>query len=149
VTNSTLTTPPRRKRPLSVTFFALAVLYLGVVNLARAWLALNGSSFERTLALAMPLPYLGVGGLTWGIVFILVSFGIWRVWPGARKVLLGAIVVYQCHIWINHFVFDTSVYSRQVWPFEAGISLVWIIVVWGFLFLPGIKRLYSRTREAT
>jgi hypothetical protein len=149
VTNSTLTTPPRRKRPLSVTFFALAVLYLGVVNLARAWLALNGSSFERTLSLAMPLPYLGIGGLAWGSVFILVSFGIWRVWPGARKVLLGVIIVYQCHIWINHFVFDTSVYSRQVWPFEAGISLGWIIVVWGFLFLPGIKRLYSRTREAT
>ena len=149
MTNSTLTTPPRRKRPLSVTFLSLAVLYLGVVNLARAWLALNGSSFERTLTLAMPLPYLGIGGLAWGIVFVLVSFGIWRVWSKARKVLLGVIIVYQCHIWINHVVFDTSVYSRQVWPFEAGISLVWIIVVWGFLFLPGIKRLYSKTREAT
>lgn len=147
--NSTLTTPPRRKRPRSVTFFALAVLYLGMLNVARAWLALNGASFERTLALAMPLPYFGFGGLFWGVAFVVIAFGIWRVWLWARRALLGAIIIYQLHIWINHFIFDSSVYSRQVWPFEAGISLVWIIVVWGFLFLPGIKRLYSKTREAT
>ena len=143
MTNSTSATPPRRKRPRSVTFFALAVLYLGVVNLARAWLALNGSSFERALALRMPMPYLGLGGLIWGSVFVVTAFGIGRVWPWARKALLGAIIVYQLHIWINHFVFDTSSYSRQVWPFAAGISLGWIIVAWGFMFLPGIRRTYA------
>ncbi len=147
--NSALTTPPRRRRPRSVTFFALAVLYLGMLNVARAWLALNGASFERTLALAMPLPYFGLSGLFWGVAFIVIAFGIWRVGLWARKALLGAIILYQLHIWINHFIFDSSVYSRQVWPFQAGISLVWIIVVWSFLFLPGIKRLYSKTREAT
>ena len=149
MTNSVLTTPPRRKRPRSVTLFALAVLYLGLVNLARAWLALNGSPFERALPLAAPLPYFGLGGLFWGVVFVVTAFGLWRVRPWARKAMLGAILIYQVHIWINHFVFDSSVYSRQVWPFEAGTSLAWIMVVWGFLFLPGIKRLYSKTREAT
>ena len=149
MTNSILTTPPRRKRSRSVTLFALAVLYLGLVNVARAWLALNGSSFERTLPLAAPLPYLGLGGLLWGVAFVVIAFGLWRVWLWARKAMLGAILIYQLHIWINHFVFDSSVYSRQVWPFEAGTSLAWIMVVWGFLFLPGIKRLYSETREAT
>jgi hypothetical protein len=129
--------------------FALAVLYLGLVNLARAWLALNGSSFERTLAVAAPLPYLGLGGLFWGVAFVVIAFGLWRVWLWARKAMLGAILIYQLHIWINHFVFDSSVYSRQVWPFEAGLSLAWIMVVWGMLFLPGIKRLYSKTREVT
>ena len=149
MTNSILTTPPRRKHSRSVTLFALAVLYLGLVNLARAWLALNRSSFERTLALAVPLPYLGLSGLFWGAAFVVIAFGLWPVWVWARKAMLGAILIYQLHIWINHFVFDSSVYSRQVWPFEAGLSLAWIIVVWGFLFLPGIKRLYSKTREAT
>ena len=143
MTNSTLVTPPRRKRPQSVTFFALAVLYLGIVNLARAWLALNGTSFERTLPLTMPLRYLGIGGLAWGCVFVVTMFGIWRLWPWARKTTLGAILVYQLHIWINHFVFDVSVYSRQVWPFAAGISVLWVIVVWGFMFLPGIRSIYT------
>jgi hypothetical protein len=114
-----------------------------MVNLARAWLALNGSSFERTLPLTMPLPYLGLGGLFWGVVFVVTALGIWRVWQWARRLLLGAVIVYQLHIWINHLVFDTSIYARQVWPFAAGISLVWIIVVWGFLFLPGIRRIYT------
>ena len=145
MTNSILTTPPRRKHSRSVTLFALAVLYLGLVNLARAWLALNGSPFERALPLAAPLPYFGLGGLLWGAAFAVIAFGLWRVRPWARKAMLGAVLIYQLHIWINHFIFDSSVYSRQVWPFEAGLSLAWIMVVWGLLFLPDIKRLYSKT----
>jgi hypothetical protein len=140
---NSITAPPRRKRPKSVTFLALAVLYLGMVNLARARLALDSQSFARTLSLAMPLPYLAAGALIWGVVFVVAAFGMWRLWPWARKLLLGAIIVYQLHIWINHLLFDTSNYARQVWPFYAGISLAWIVIVWGLLFLPGIRRHYQ------
>ena len=96
------------------------------------------------MPLTMPLGYLGIGGLVWGCVFVVTAIGIWRMSPWARQVLLGAIVVYQLHIWINHWVYDTSVYSRQVWPFEAGISLVWSLVTWGFMNLPGIRRRSGR-----
>ena len=140
MTAPTLSTPPRRKRPRSVTLFALAVLYLGVVNLARAALALNGSTFEKTLPLTMPLPYLAAGGIVWGSVFVVTALGIWKMWAWARRLALVAITAYQVHIWINHLHFDTSNYSRQVWPFHAIISAVWMLVVWGFLLLPGIRR---------
>ena len=135
-------TPPRRKRPRSVHLFALAVLYLGVMNLVRARLALDGQSFVQTLPLTMPLAYLGIGGLVWGSVFVVAAFGVWRLRQWARKLLLAAIIVYQLHIWANHLIFDTSAYSRQVWPFQIGISLAWMIGVWGFLFLPGIRRIF-------
>jgi hypothetical protein len=140
-------TPPRRKRLLSVNYFALAVLYLGAVNLARAGLALNRQSFEQTLPLAIPLPYLAAGGLLWGSVFTVAALGVWRLWPWARKLLLGAIVLYQLHVWANHLAFDTSDYSRLVWPFDIGISVAWAVFVWGFLFLPGIRRLFSAMRD--
>ena len=119
------------------------MLYLGVVNLARAALAIDGNTFEQTLPLSIPLPYLAGSGLVWGIVFIAVALGVWWLRPWARKLSLGAIIVYQLHIWINHLVFDTSDYSHQVWPSHIGISVVWIIAVWGFAFLPGIRRLYQ------
>jgi len=109
------------------------------VNLARAALALNGSTFEKTLPLTMPLPYLAAGGIVWGSVFVVTALGIWKMWTWARRLLLIAIIVYQAHIWINHWLFDTSSYSRQVWPFQAGISVITMVVVWGFLFLPGIR----------
>ena len=136
-------TPPRRKRPNSINYFALAVLYLGAVNLARAGLALGQQSFERTLPLAMPLPYLAAGGLVWGGVFVVAALGVWRLCPWARKLLLGAIALYQLHIWINHVLFDTSDYARQVWPFHMSVSAAWVVLVWGFLFLPHVKRLYE------
>lgn len=134
--------PPQRKRPRSVTFFALAVLYLSVVNLARAGVALNGALFARTLPLSLSLDYVVVNGLVWGIVFGMGAWGVWRLATWARRLLLIAIVVYQIHVWVNHWLFDTSTYARQVWPFHAGISLTWMAVVWLFLFLPGIRRLY-------
>jgi len=140
-------TPPRRKRLLSVNYFALAVLYLGALNLARASLAFNQQSFEQTLPLAMPLPYLAAGGLLWGSVFTAAALGVWRLWPWARKLLLGAIVLYQLHVWANHLAFDTSDYSRLVWPFDVGVSVAWVVFVWGFLFLPGIRRLFSAMRD--
>ncbi len=137
--------PPRRKRPHSVNYFALAVLYLGVVNLVRAWLALGGQPFIETLPLTMPLPYLAACSIVWGIVFAVAALGLWRLWPWARPLLLGAIVIYQLHIWVNHWILDRSDYARQVWPFEIGISIASIMVIWGYLFLPGIRRLYSKT----
>jgi hypothetical protein len=120
------------------------VLYLGVVNLARATLALSGSTFEKTLPLTMSLPYLAAGGIVWGSVFVAAAFGIWKLWARARRLLLIAIVVYQAHIWINHWFFDTSSYSRQVWPFQAGISVITTVVVGGFLFLPGIRGKFAK-----
>jgi len=136
--------PPRRKRPRSVYLFALAVLYLGVMNLVRARLALDGQSFAQTLPLTMPLAYLGTCGWAWGLAFVVIAFGVWRLWPWARKLLLVAIMAYQFHIGVNHLIFDTSAYSRQVWPFQIGISVAWIVVVWGFLFLPGIRRVFAK-----
>jgi hypothetical protein len=127
-----------------VHLFALAVLYLGVTNLVRARLALDGQSFAQTLPLTMPLTYLGVGGLVWGSVFVVAAFGVWRLWPWARKLLLVSIMAYQFHISTNHLIFDTSAYSRLVWPFQIGISVAWIVVVWGFLFLPGIRRVFVK-----
>ena len=120
------------------------MLYLGAVNLIRARLALRGESFVASLPLTMPLPYLAASAMVWGSVFCIAAFGVWRLWPWARKLTLGAIVIYQLHIWINHFLFDTSDYARQVWPFQAGVSAAWIILVWGFLFLPAVRHFYSK-----
>ena len=95
-----------------------------------------------TLPLAMPLAYLAAGGLVWGIAFVVAALGVWRLWPWARRLVLAAIVLYQLHIWVNHLIFDTSDYARQVWPFHIGVSVAWVVVVWGYMFLPGIRRLW-------
>ena len=137
------TSPSPRKRPRCVTLFALAVLYLSVVNLARGWLASFGLEFERTLPLTLPLPYLAACGLIWGMAFAVIAFGLWRLWPRSRSLALGTIIMYQGHIWANHLLFDVSTYSRQVWPFHIAISILWIAGVWGFLSLRNIRRLYQ------
>lgn len=118
----------------------LAALYLSVANLVfgaqaiASWPALSAQAPPALLA------WLVTGKLAWGIIFGVTawSVGRWKAW--GRKLLLAAITLYQAHIWLNHLLFDVSEYSRQVWPFEAGISLITLAAVWGLACLPSLRR---------
>ncbi len=124
-------------------YFALALLGLGVTNFVFGAQAVTQWSYYSTLPLRIPLVWLIGGKLVWGIVFGITAWGVWRLRPWGRKLLLTSLTLYQAHIWLNHILFDVSEYSRQVWPFEAGISLITLAVVWGLVGLPSLRRSYA------
>lgn len=128
----------------STTWFALAVLYLSAVNLVFGAQALASGPPWSAWPARAPLAWLIAGKLAWGVVFGVTAWGVWRLRPWGRKLLLGAITLYQAHIWLNHILFDASDYARQVWPFAAGVSVVTLGVAWGFMFWPKIRRRYTK-----
>jgi hypothetical protein len=134
-------------RPWRVTLFSLAVLLLGCgLNLLRAaW------AWRQARALAdlptptsMPMALLACTSLAWGIVFGLCSLGLWRLRPWGRRGALAAVSLFHAHIWLNHLLFDRSDYARQVWPFAVAHTLAALLLVWGFLYWPAVRRLYAR-----
>ncbi|MBN1889059.1 MAG: hypothetical protein JW850_13780 [Thermoflexales bacterium] len=127
----------------STTYLALAVLYTSIVNLVFGVQAIAQWPYLSSLPVRMPLAWLIAGKLAWGVVFGVIAWGVWRLAAWGRKAVLAGVVLYQLHIWVNHILFDTSDYARQVWPFAAGMSLVTIGLVWGFMFLPAVHRLYE------
>ncbi len=138
---------PRSARPWRVKLFILAVLLLGSgLNLLRAAWAWRQSQALADLAspTSMPMALLAATSLAWGITFSLCALGLWRLRPWGRRATLAAVSLFHAHIWLNHLLFDRSDYARQVRPFAIAHTLAALLVVWGFLYWPVVRRLYDR-----
>ncbi len=134
----------RSKRPWRVTLFSLAVLALGGgINLSRAAWAWRT---DLPVSTSMPMAWLAVTSLAWGVVLSACSVGLWRLRPWGRRGMLAAVSLYQVHIWINHLLFDRSDYAPQVWPLAVVHTLLTLLVVWGFLYWPAVRRLYGEEK---
>lgn len=123
-----------------ITLLSLMMFYLGASNLIFGTQAI--ANWPALSAQAPPalLAWLVTGKLAWGVIFGVTAWSVGRLKAWGRKLLLAAITLYQAHIWLNHLLFDVSEYSRQVWPFEAGVSLITLAAVWGLACLPSLRR---------
>ncbi len=130
------------KRPFIVTLFALLVLLLAAWNVGQAFSALQQYDLMRTLNLTSEANILIVMGLTWAIGFGLAAWGLWRMRAWGRTWTLIAIVVYQLQQWIMRLSLMRSSDEVIRRPADLFLSLLSIVVVWGFLFIPKVRRLY-------
>ena len=130
------------KRPFVVTLFSLLVLLLAAWNAFQVWNAFQQYDFMRRLDLATEAGLLIVSGLTWTIGFGLAAWGLWRMRAWGRTWMLIAIVVYQAQHWIMRLALVRSSDEVIRRPADMVLSLLSIAVVWSFLFIPKIRRLY-------
>ena len=130
------------KRSFVVTLFSLVVLLLAVWNIFQVWNAAQRYDFMRALNLSTEANLLIVIGATWAIGFGLAAWGLWRLRSWGRTWMLIAIVAYQAQQWIMRFALVRSSDEVIRRPADLFLSLLSIVVVWGFLFIPKIRRLY-------
>jgi hypothetical protein len=130
------------KRPFVVTLFSLLVLLLAVWNVFQIVSVWQRYDLMRTLNLTTAANLLIVMGLTWAIGFGLAAWGLWRLRSWGRTWMLIAIVAYQAQQWIMRFTLVRSSDEVIRRPADLFLSLLSIAVVWGFLFIPRIRRLY-------
>jgi hypothetical protein len=130
------------KRPFVVTLFSLLVLLLAVWNVFQVWNAFQKYDFMRTLNLTTEANLLIVTGVTWAIGFGLAAWGLWRMRSWGRTWMLIAIIVYQAQQWIMRLSLMRSSEEVLRRPADAFLALLSIAVVWGFLFIPKIRKLY-------
>ena len=131
------------KRPFVVTLFSLLVLLLAAWNVFQVWSAVQRYDFMRMLNLTTPANLLIIMGATWAIGFGLAAWGLWRLRSWGRTWMLIAIVAYQAQQWIMRFTLVRSSDEIVRRPADAFLSLLSIAVVWGFLFIPKVRRLYN------
>jgi hypothetical protein len=131
------------KRPFVVTLFSLLVLLLAAWNAFQVWSVFQQYDFMRTLNLTTEANILIVIGLTWAIGFGLAAWGLWRMRSWGRTWMLIAIIVYQAQQWIMRLSLMRSSEEVIRRPADILLSLLSIAVVWGFLFIPKIRRLYQ------
>jgi hypothetical protein len=135
------------KRPFVVTLFSLLVLLLAAWNVFQIFSVGQRYDLMRALNLSTEANLLIVIGLTWTIGFGLAAWGLWRLRSWGRTWMLIAIVAYQAQQWIMRFALMRSSDEVIRRPADVVLSLLSIIVVWGFLFIPKIHRLYVKSDE--
>lgn len=131
------------KRPFVVTLFSLVVLLLAAWNVFQVFSAFQSYDLMRMLNVTTEGNLLIVIGLTWAIGFGLAAWGLWRMRSWGHTWMLIAIVAYQAQQWIMRLSLMRSSDEVIRRPADVFLSLLSIAVVWGFLFIPKIRRIYS------
>jgi hypothetical protein len=117
---------------------------LGLANVGRLAMAVYYAGHLPDLPMAVPWTYLAVMGGVWGVAFLACALGLVYFWPWGRWATLIAVTLYEAHVWANHLLFDANEYPRQVWPRDLALTLVLLIVVWGLLNWPSVRREFGQ-----
>lgn len=131
------------KRPFSVTLLALAVLLFAIYNAWRVMVVAQQFDFLRALGFSTQAIVLISIGVTWSIGFALAAIGLWRLKLWGRRWLLIAVAAYQVEIWIERFTLERTSYEQLTRPANAVVSVLIVLLVWGFLFLPRIRTTFK------
>ena len=123
---------------------ALLVLVLGLANLIRAGMALRYAVLLPDLPMTVTWSYLVAIGGCWGLVFIACAVGLMRFRLWGRWGTLTAATLYEAHVWANHLLFDANDYSRQTRPRDLVLTLLLLILFWGLLNWPSIRKVFRR-----
>jgi hypothetical protein len=132
------------KRPFSVTLLALLVLLFAIYQ--AIWRVLGTISqldFMRSLGLEPHAAILISIGAVWAIGFSCASIGLWWLKSWGRHWTLIAVVAYTIEIWIERLTLEQASYEQLTRPFDAIISILIVLLVWSFLFLPKIRQTFK------
>jgi hypothetical protein len=120
------------------------ILVLGLGNLVRAAMAVRYSAVLPNLPIGVSWTYLAAMGGFWGMLFVACAVGLVRFHPRGRRGTLVAVTLYEAHVWGNHLLFDANDYAHQIWPRDLALTLLLLILVWGLLNWPDIRREFRR-----
>ncbi len=131
-------------RPRSVTLLALSVLCIAAFNVLGLISGVRRYTVLSRLPLSLP-PAVEIGSsAVWAVVFGVLAFGLWRLRSWARWGTLAAVTIYLAQFWIERLVFGQSDYIRVTTWFYFGLDVVILILVWGSLFRPKVRRAFSQ-----
>jgi hypothetical protein len=135
--------PPLTNPQKWVIVLSVLPLALGLGNLARAALALRYDAILPDLPMRVGLAYVAAMSGLWGSILVICAAGLVRFRRWGRWATLAAATLYQAHVWLNHFLFDANDYARQVWPRDAALTLLLLILIWGPLNWPSIRKVFQ------
>jgi hypothetical protein len=120
-------------RPWSVTWLALGVLIIAVIDLIRFVLSIRYWFFLSSMSGISPI-YLALTGFIWSAAGLFVFLGLWRAKTWAPKLMQAVALTYALYYWLDHiFLMEHSVSGAtgairvllpSNWRFSAGVTVV-------------------------
>jgi len=122
------------------------MLAIGVLTLAGFNLLRCIAAFQQRELLASLLPispvFLMVSGLVWGIVGLVLAFGLWTGRPAAIGGTLIAALAYSLYYWIDRSLLAAGPPAAN-WLFALLVNLVVLVVVFLILFRPKARTFFG------
>jgi hypothetical protein len=135
-----------KRRPVTVTLLAIAVLILAMINIARFWATItNWNTLARLDRVPGPY-YIGFTGLLWGAVGLALFWLIWNGHPKARITAFIILGLYVLYFWFDRLVFQYNV-PRENTPFTIGLTILVVFYTIFSLSLPANQAFFSRKNE--
>jgi hypothetical protein len=75
------------------------------------------------LPLTIPIWYLRLNGLTWGIVFLVAAYGFFRGLNWAPHFIRWGGLAFLLWYWIDRLLLMQTDYALHSWPLAAGASI--------------------------
>ncbi len=111
------------KRPAFVTWLAVAVFLLGTANLGGVYAGISRWAVFAPLNLTLPLWVLiSIRGV-WGLGWIVMAVGLWRLAGWARRAVLIAFPLYEAVMIGLQVLTAQGGYERARLPFAAGLAV--------------------------
>ena len=121
----------RPPRPFSVTLLALGVLTIAGLNLTRLIEAIILRDFLSEFP-SVPVLYLALSGLFWGITAIPLGWGLWSGRGWAPRYTTVYALVYTAYFWADRLIFGAYAAERN-FPFVVGANLLLLLITWWIL----------------
>jgi hypothetical protein len=148
--------PRRVKRPWSVTWLALGVLIITVINLTRFILSLRYWSFLTTQPGPSPF-YLAISGFIWSVAGSVLLWGLWKPANWAPRLMEAEALTYALYYWLDllfvrdHPVANTSLAMRTVlpanWQFSAWATVICLVFIMWVLGRSKVKAYFSQAAQ--
>jgi hypothetical protein len=136
----------RPKRPFSVSLLAIVVLTFTSLHLVRFVEVLRLWDFLHELLPDLPL-FLALTGAIWGVIGLVLVWGLWRGHPMAPQATRLAALVYAGYYWIDHLWLAASIEERRILPFTVGVTLVLLGFIYWTLSRPRAKAFFGERHE--
>ena len=130
-------------RPRSVTLLALLVLFISAFNALGLVSGLRRYTLLSRLALSLPPAVPIATSAVWAAVFAVLAVGLWWLKRWARWGTLTAITCYLAQFWIERLFFGQTDYLQVTIWFYIGFDLALLILFWGTLLRPKVRRAFS------
>ena len=106
--------------------------------------ALRGWTFLRGLSPALPVFYLVVSGLIWGLTGAVLVWGLFLGRPWAPRLMKISAPLYVAAYWLDRLlVADRSAIASR-WPFALGLTLFLLGFTFWVLSRPKVQFFYRK-----